>query len=373
MPLFDLTPKATPRALYGRDRELAELVRLIDHGRWVVLLGPRMVGKTSLLQSANRKVRRRSIYVNLWGAQGTAGLLRAFAHGLSAERKLLSILRPQLVRVEGVTVGSSGLAVELGRRPMRTLWDLLDVVGREGHEVVIELDEVQELAPISGPFTRLLANILSSHAQVSFVFTGSYFGLLHTLLDPPGDSPLSGRPPARLELGPFSEETSIGFLRQGLREYGLRLPEADLVKAVRDHLDGTPGWLSLFGNHLAVQRLPFDAALSDTLAEGKKVVRSELAHFLEGRKVENYWAALEALCAGATTWTSIREALSIRRGAPVNDNTVRSVLGALTGAGVVGSTGGGYRVPDPMVRAFIRDGRPPVRPSVRGSDTPASD
>ncbi len=54
MPLFSLQPKETTEELFGRDNEIEELIRLIRARRWVAVLGPRMVGKTSLVKAVNR-------------------------------------------------------------------------------------------------------------------------------------------------------------------------------------------------------------------------------------------------------------------------------------------------------------------------------
>jgi hypothetical protein len=58
--LFKLAPRDSPTDLGGRDRELSDLVRIVDSGRWVEVLGRRMVGKTSLIKAANQRLRRPS-------------------------------------------------------------------------------------------------------------------------------------------------------------------------------------------------------------------------------------------------------------------------------------------------------------------------
>ncbi|MEM3149921.1 MAG: ATP-binding protein, partial [Candidatus Nezhaarchaeales archaeon] len=88
MPLFSLHPKEKTEELFGRENEIEELVRLIRAKRWVAILGPRMVGKTSLVKATNKKLESmgiKTIYVNLWGARGTHGLLNALAQGLNQE------------------------------------------------------------------------------------------------------------------------------------------------------------------------------------------------------------------------------------------------------------------------------------------------
>ena len=58
LPLFNLNPKESPKELFGREKELKELIDLIKAKRWVAVLGPRMVGKTSLLKVASTELKK---------------------------------------------------------------------------------------------------------------------------------------------------------------------------------------------------------------------------------------------------------------------------------------------------------------------------
>ncbi len=360
MALFSLSPKDTPRTLFGRDEELVRLVRLVHEGRWTVILGPRMVGKTSLMKAARRRFDRPGIYVNLWGARGTVGLLNAFLEGLTSSRPLFSRIRQGLRRIEGVSVGPAAVKIAAPARPLRTFWELLNTIGHEAGRSVVLLDEVQEIAPISGPLLKALGNLFNTHPDIVFVFTGSYFGILRTLLEPPADSPLSGRSPATLRLEPFPPEKSLAFLQRGLGEYGLRVPPDQLRTALDRSLDGIPGWLTLFGNNLSVLGMDLARAEQAAVAEGKRVVQSELAHFLEGRNARAHWDALRTLVAGAS-WVELRHALSARHGAPVNDHTVGNILRALRDANFVTELERRYSINDPMVRAYVRTTSSPPR------------
>lgn len=352
MPLFDLTPKDTPKDLFGRETEFAQLTRLISSGRWVAVLGPRMVGKTSLVKAACRSVDRPAVYVNLWGARGTLGFMNAFVHGINHSPSLLPRIRGALRRIEGVTLGPGGVAVSAPKRPLRTVWDLLEVIGSTGKRSVIALDEVQEVSASSRTILEVLANVFNTHPGVVFVFTGSRFGLLRSLLDPRGESPLIGRAPALVRLEPFDPSTSVRFLEAGFKEYRRTLPRSQLGAAVDRSLDGIPGWLALFGNHVAVGRMDPTAAEERTRAEGAKVAASELEHFLEGREAALHVAALRVLLT-PTSWTELRARLSEVRGARVNDNTVRNLLLALKDAELIVQRADQYSVRDPMMRAFL--------------------
>ncbi|MFZ0890954.1 MAG: ATP-binding protein [Thermoplasmata archaeon] len=362
MALFDLGPKDRPEALFGRETEVEQLTRLIEAGRWTALLGPRMVGKTSLAKAATRRGKRPVVYVNLWGARGTQGLLDAFVHGLNSSQTLSDRLRKALARVEGISIGPAGITLTPRDRPLRTMWDLVNVIGEQSSRSVIILDEVQEIAPISGALLRALANIFNTHPEVVFLFTGSYFGILHTLLEPGKDSPLFGRPPASMRLNPFDVETSVAFLTQGFEEHRIRPTLQSLDGVVRRSLDGIPGWLTLYGNNVAVGRMSPEAGERATVQDGKKVARTELTHFLERRTAALYWDALRTLTT-EVSWTELRDALSSRRGSRVNDNSVRNVIQTLLHANLIEETDRRYSISDPMMRAFVRDNPRPPRGS----------
>ncbi|MEM3082671.1 MAG: hypothetical protein QXM50_03890, partial [Candidatus Caldarchaeum sp.] len=59
--LFDLRPKERLKDLFGREEEYSKLVRLVENGSWVAVLGKRMTGKTSLVKTLARE--RGGVYV----------------------------------------------------------------------------------------------------------------------------------------------------------------------------------------------------------------------------------------------------------------------------------------------------------------------
>jgi AAA+ ATPase superfamily predicted ATPase len=359
VPLFDLAPKESERALFGRDREVAELTRLVRARRWAVVLGPRMVGKTSLVKAVRNRLRLPGAYVNLWGVRTVHGLVEGLISGFNESASLRARIVRAARHVEGVSVGSTGLSISTGRPPLRSAWDLLDLLGSERKECLVVLDEVQELSSNAGALLKLLGNVFNTRPNICFVFTGSRTGLSRTLLEPTVDSALFGRAPVPLLLPPFDRPTSSEFLVRGTSELGVRLPPEAVTAALDGPLDGTPGWLTLFGNHVGVRRLPADRALKLTIREGKKVAESELGHFLEGREPTLYWPALKAVATGAS-WGTVREYMSRASGETVNDGKVLRVLRALESNYLVHATDGVYGLLDPMVRTYVLEaGRPP--------------
>ena len=60
MKLFGTKPKSDPYALYGREKELDILVERLKRNDWVILLGPRRIGKTSLAECAITELGQKS-------------------------------------------------------------------------------------------------------------------------------------------------------------------------------------------------------------------------------------------------------------------------------------------------------------------------
>jgi uncharacterized protein len=359
MALFDLAPKESPDALFGRREEFAELSRLVRAGRWVVVLGPRMVGKTSLVKAVRTQLRIPGAYVNLWGVRSVQGLVEGLVSGLNESASLRARLVRAARRIDGIAAGPSGLSLSAPRPPLKTAWDLLDLLGTENRGCLVVLDEVQELSSNAGALLKLLGNVFNTRPNIVFVFTGSLVGLSRTLLEPTTASPLYGRAPVPMHLGPFDRPTSAEFLRRGATEARVPLSSEEISNALDGPLDGTPGWLTLFGNHVAVQRLSPDSALTETIREGKKAAEAEIGRFLMGREVTLYWPVLKAVASKAS-WTVIRDSMARVAGETVNDGKVQRVVRALEANYLVRRIEGVYEIVDPMVRAYVTDaGRPP--------------
>ncbi len=363
MALFDLTPKESTEALFGRDREITELTRLIRSRRWVVVLGPRMVGKTSLVKAVRARLRRPGAYVNLWGVRSVQGLVEGLISGLNESPSLRARLVRAARHVGGITAGPSGLGIAVSRPPLKTAWDLLDLLGTENKDCLVVLDELQELSANAGALLKLLGNVFNTRPNISFVFTGSRVGLSRTLLEPTTASPLYGRAPVPLTLGPFNRSTSAQFLTRGAREAGVTLSPEEVASALDGPLDGTPGWLTLYGSHIVVEKQPHGRALAETIREGKKAAEADLGRFLAPRETGLYWPALKAIAVGAG-WGTIRESISRSTGEDVNDGKVQRVVQALMSSFLARQVDGRYEIVDPMVRTYVLEAVKPPKASV---------
>ena len=345
MSLFNLNPKGSCKELFGREKEVEELIRLIKARRWVALLGPRMVGKTSLIKATNTKLEKagiRTLYINLWGIKGTQGLLSAITQGINNQKTLMQKIKATTDRIDGLSFGPSGISLSIAKQPMTTTRDLLASIGRQTEDCVIELDEVQELSAISGHLLKILANIFNTYPNLIFIFTGSMFGLTRALLEPTSTSPMYGRSPARLFLQPFDKETATEFL----------VIDKKTINEAIETLDGIPGWLTLYGNNIAIRKLPHQTALEETVAEAGQIVKDEVEHFLKQRDRTLYLVALK-VTANSARWKEVKTATETAKGATVNDSTIRNTLENLKAAMLIAEKDKVYRVTDPMLRTLL--------------------
>ncbi len=360
---FDLGPKERKEEFFGRDAEISEMLRLIRLGNWIVVLGPRMTGKTSIVKVALTELRKKkgkernyeALYLNLRGTRSIRGLLASLAEVINANQDILSRLRKFLTNVNTIHVGPDGLT--LGRdasKPTITLLSLFSALDRSGKNYVIALDEVQVLAPVSGQLLALLANVFTSYNNIKFIFTGSQIGLIRALLEPASsNSPMYGRPPAEIRLHPFQRETSEAFLVAGLKQCKVEPLSKDQLTEVTSKLDGIAGWLTMFGNFYGIRRLDYDDSLERTIREGGKIALSELENFLKGRNKSNVTAVLKTIkSAGSlgSSWTEISRGMEAQlKTGEVNHKTISSTIDSLIEAEILMDERGKYRIIDPLL------------------------
>jgi AAA+ ATPase superfamily predicted ATPase len=357
---FDLGPKDRKEELFGRDEEISEMLRLLTLGNWIVVLGPRMTGKTSLVKVTLSELQKRekkyeTLYLNLRGTRSIRGLLESLAESINANQDILSKTKKFLANVKSIHVGPDGLTLERdSSKPTVTLLSLFGVLDRSEKKYVIALDEVQVLAPVSGPLLALLANVFTSYNNIKFIFTGSQIGLIKALLDPTtSSSPMFGRPPAEIRLKPFPRKTSEAFISSGLKQCRVDALSQDRLLEVESKLDGIAGWLTMFGNFYGIRRLGYEKALGKTLSEGRKIALSELENFLKGRNRSNYMAVLKTIKGSGSlgsSWSEIkRGAEMLLKNGDINNKTITSTLDSLVDAEILMDLEGRYRIIDPLL------------------------
>ncbi len=338
MELFDTKPKSNPRLLYGREKELDTLVGNLRQKNWVILLGPRRIGKTSLAECAITKLGKKIFVLDA----------RENSNFTEALNGLLAVPESSLrVKAE---IGVPHTPVKVGVDYSRVLSkrDLDSLLKKVGHAYII-LDEAQWL---KNPrrVVMLLAHLYDYyHDNVTFIITGSMIGVVKSIVDPGADSPLYGRAMTKMEIKRWQYSVSLGFLKAGTEELKLKLDEKKALE-VEDNLDGLPGWLTLFGYNYAQLKNP-NTALEHTVNEAKKIVAQEIKSIAKlGIGTPRLIKLLTILSDQPKRFVGLAESSGF------NNTSLSKYLSTLNKLGYIErDEKGRYFISDPMLGQFIRD------------------
>lgn len=379
--LFDTRPKDDPRFLYGREEELHDFTSQLLGGKWVAVLGPRRIGKTSVVLCglhllgrdytpviidfrafAAHKVIPLSTFAN--------ALAEAFNQASRENKNLVEILKDAFEGVEEFEVEVPKIfRIRIKKRPpaktfQGTLSSILDRINSECKKrklkIVLAFDEAQEIRKVAGVnMSAVLAHVYDYCANILPVFTGSQFGLLREVLDPKPEDPLYGRYMHRIPLKKFVFEQSMEFFKLGLSQEGVAVGELHL-KGVVDAIDGIPGWLTDFGTRLiglkkaAPSKAEVERVLKETVDEGKKLTFQELSSFLRGREAkQKYLVILKHMAIRGASWAELKRVLEARFG-PVADKNFTNLISSLSNFGFVEKVEGRYKIVDPLLTEALR-------------------
>jgi AAA+ ATPase superfamily predicted ATPase/Holliday junction resolvase len=360
--------------------QLSELARSLEAGepRWIVLFGPRKIGKTSLLVETARRsatAKLRFVLFDVFDAMPVslevfrriaARTLDACLDDLGAAAAALldrpAALRATLVAsptFRSLPAPLQAELLELGDRAadaalVRLALELPEMLATalELH-VVVALDEFQELAALGSrrevdPLP-LMRSTWQRHERVAYVVSGSSRSLLTELVT-------SERSPffqhfTPIELGPFSEADAVALLVEGAPRD--RPIPAALAKRAFAILGGSPFYLQMLGQTLTTLAPPYDEdALKQALEQllfsrtGRLSLYFEAEHQRIVGRSAGLAAALSALSEGPLRASEVGAKIRADSG-----TTVRS-LERLADV-VTKLPDGRYALPDPAYAAWL--------------------
>ncbi|MCK5797832.1 MAG: AAA family ATPase [Deltaproteobacteria bacterium] len=287
--MFRPSTPVSSGAFFDRQDELARLLRVVETvvdgaPSWLAILGPRKIGKTSLLLEAQRRSRGKGVHFVLLDSLELgpptweivrrlalrcidAGLAKklgvsceALADNAREYRQALvgapafSALPPSLRRV---VLDVPEMSLEPTHLPR-----LLHLVQELGEALnthfLVAWDEFQALSRLEKgrrgfDIYPLLRSAWQVQDRVTYVVSGSERSLLRSLVS-------EERAPffqhfAILELGPFANIDALKLLRDAAPK-GRKIPSG-VAKQAQSILAGHPFYLQLFGEELTVEPPPY--------------------------------------------------------------------------------------------------------------------
>jgi AAA+ ATPase superfamily predicted ATPase len=381
--MFSSHVPVTEHDFWDRKRELAKLVTSVErlqsgHPTWIALLGPRKIGKTSLLRELERQMGGTQVVFAVVDAFEIAPLSTAIFRSLAlrvVDRALASELGVSLEglvsspddlrralqqsdRVAALPAGLRASVYGLADRAMdatflRVCLDLPEQLARAWNlHVVLAIDEFQELSSLPGRKDENLMSLLRAvwqrHQRVGYVISGSERTMLLDLVTS-RRSPFFGHFEV-MDLGPFARPDAMAFLTA--EHHRPRIPPT-LAARVFEMLGGHPYYLQLFGQSLNDVSVKLD---DDLLKE----VLGELAFTSTGRLALHFSSEHQRLVGRSTALASVLDTLAAgpKRLSEIATAIKTSSAAAKTYIGRIGDTvtreGDRYHLADPVFARWLQ-------------------
>lgn len=354
---------ATASAFFNRTAERArirEAVAQLEAGapRWLCLVGPRKVGKTSLLlevardrQATAKSSGTRFVVADVLDAMpvsldffrmlalqvvdallsleaGTS--LRSLALDPAAYRSALSGAPSFASLPTDVRSFLLELPVQVASTPgfVRTCLDLPEQLATAlGRRIVIAIDEFQELASLASGRKAtvslpLMRSVWQRHKHVGYIVSGSARSLMVDLATSE-HSPFFQHF-TLMDVGPFSEQDSVGLLLHASADRGPI--DKDLAAQVYRTIGGHPFYLQVLGEAMTetAEAAPDERTLKESLQQELFSRTGRLAlHFanefqrLVGRAT-TLAATLDCLAQGPQRLTDVARTIGAPTGATLN-------------------------------------------------------
>lgn len=332
-------------------RALRELRKNVEAGKFVALLGPRRVGKTSILRTFLNTYSYHYIYYDLSPYIGSMGVsytsltpakINIDLKKLSGEAEInLGVLKFSVREVKGVEYENS-------------LINLLREIDEKYERFLLIFDEAQVLGFIRGVnMLGVLQMIHNTMDHISVIMTGSMPGLLEKILSPSSQRAMFARYVERIEVKRWSKSEAREYLEDGFHELGICYEEYEIEEAIEE-LSTVPGFLALYGLERSGGKTH-----SEALKEaGEKAVLlwiQDLEAFFSIYKSESYLRVLSILAQSSLgyRWGEIMR--EMKRFEDINNSKLYRMLNNLIGAGMIEKRDKKYFIPErPLRKAILR-------------------
>jgi AAA+ ATPase superfamily predicted ATPase len=355
----------------GRQQELRALTARMTDGINVVVVSPRRYGKTSLLTKAAAELERAGaavVQVNVLRCRDLPTFAaQLLTHAYRAKRGGWHRLKhgvPDFLRrfrvVPGVGFDAAGnprftfaptLTAADADSVLADVYALLSELTDKSPAVLV-LDEFQAITDLGSHLPGLFKALADEHPRVSLVVAGSKKHLMERLVIT-ADAPLYGTA-EHLALDVLPADVMAAFLVRRARAGG-----KDMQRTVADRLVELAGPVPNDIQHLAYE--VFDAAgavvLDRHVAEGLRLAVEHEAGLHADRFEALAPGQRRVLAQLALTPTEQPLAAAFVRDVRLaNSSSVRKALDALLDEELVSLRDGRYRVADPFLAAWLRQG-----------------
>ncbi len=256
---FEFGGELKATSLIDREQELDLVIRTIENGGKLFLIGPRRYGKTSILAAAEERLADSGVVVLRYDAEiyeSLGRLAEALLAGAVKQltptlekagdtvRRLAAKLKPQIDydladQSISVTFGASGKSTA---PTLPLLTDVLTIIDRMAagaqRRAAVILDEFQQIIEEGGAAAeRQIRGTVQRHHHTAYVFAGSKTRLLADITNDPARA--FWKLGSRLFLGPIPREAWREFLERGFANSAFKI-QVDAMERILDLAEEVP-------------------------------------------------------------------------------------------------------------------------------------
>ena len=270
--IFIVGGEVEPPYFIGRDDEVKRIkVDLLSSAQNNVIIGPRRIGKTSLLKNLKNEVQDDVLfaYANCRKITNLADLFRITTKSLvmayeekhrikGLARKFSDIFKGKITSATKSISEIGGNIEYIGNVYLKfreqeidenelisETFEFIENFAAEINEpIIIALDEFQELSKFNGNIFNTLKSHMDSQPNVRYIFSGSSVSLLHDVFLKP-DSPLYLMA-ARIQIKPIEQKYVNAYIRSRLETQKITISEPALCR-IYEYTAGYPFYFQKMG------------------------------------------------------------------------------------------------------------------------------
>lgn len=363
--------KSVPEELFcDRKEETAFLVKQIVNGRNVVLVSPRRMGKTELIQHLFRQPEIQNEYhtffIDIYSASNLQEMCYIFGkavferlkskkeHNLETFFQIIKSLRAGF-KIDAVS-GEPAFELGIGAidNPATTMDEIFSYLESADKPCLVAFDEFQQIAEFQEKRVEAqLRGMIQHCTNTTFVFSGSK---QHTISQMFHSKARPFYQSAQLmSLNPLDREVYSDFACRLFKLYGKGI-EREVVQQIYDRFEGTTWYLQMMMNELFALTASgenctdskISQALQNIIDVQEGVYLSQLAMLSPKQK-----QLLQAIAQEGAV-KSITSAAFIKKYVLDSASSVQAAYNGLTDKGVLTSTDGLHRISDYFFATWLQ-------------------
>ena len=287
---FIVAGRIAPEYFCDRVAEAARLVKVVTNGNNLVIISPRRMGKTGLIQFCYDKPEIEKEYYTFFIDILHTSSLREFTYLLGKEiyetliprsRKMARLFMQAMKSISGKfgfdpASGLPTFNLELGdiERPEYTLDEIFRYLDNADRRCIVAIDEFQQIAKYpESNIEALLRTYIQRQANCNFIFAGSERHMMQEMFSS------AARPfynsADMMELKAIPKETYVEFVTGHFKKCQRRIEPGDVEKVY-----------DLFKGHTYYIQKAFNEAFADTPA-GSECTTDTLQRAIEAMVASN--------------------------------------------------------------------------------------